>query len=34
MFEQNQHKTLYVTTLNVTGKIFVINKINRSLYII
>ena len=29
MFEQNRYKNLYVTTLNVTGKIFVYYEIVR-----
>ena len=29
MFEQNWHKNLYVTALNVTGKIFVYYEIVR-----
>ena len=30
MFEQNRYKNLYVTTLNVTGKIFVYYEIDKS----
>ena len=29
MFEQNRHKNLYVTTLNVTGKIFAYYEIDK-----
>ena len=29
MFEQNRYKNLYVTTLNVTGKIFVYYEIDK-----